>query len=267
MKKIAILLLCVLPCAAMARTNVQKLLSSAQRLQKEGLYLEAMDSATLALRIDEDNRNAKDFVYRNWDNLIRQTDSYLGQFNDMESLEHAAARCETYRLLEEIYNNLREVRMPLYGPNQSWVWQPEIAYYTGHYDEERFRAFRLAVQKTEEALRSYDTFTAETYIGQALNQFLITDNERETNRKEIVERCRQVLSEMSQSQQIHQVIFAYDLCGLLLHLDSTQTDIEEEQTKIRQQIAALYTAQALAAEQAGDTIRAVELRLSAEDWQ
>lgn len=138
MKKIAILLLCVLPCAAMARTNVQKLLSSAQRLQKEGLYLEAMDSATLALRIDEDNRNAKDFVYRNWDNLIRQTDSYLEQLSDMESLEHSAARCETYRLLEEIYNNLREVRMPLYGPNQSWVWQPEIAYYTGHYGRRAF---------------------------------------------------------------------------------------------------------------------------------
>lgn len=267
MKKIAILLLCVLPCAAMAHTNVQKLLSSAQRLQKDGQYLEAMDSATLALTIDEDNRNAKDFIHRNWDNLVRMTDSRLSQLTDMESLEQAAARTETYRLLEDIYNNLRDVRMPLYGPNQSWVWQPEIAYYTGHYDEERFRGFRLAVQKTEEALRSYDTFTAETYIDLALQQFLITDKERATNKQEIINRCRTVLQEMSQSQQIHQVIFAYDLCGLLLHLDSTQTDIEEEQTKIRQQIAALYTAQALAAEQAGDTIRAVELRLSAEDWQ
>lgn len=265
-KKILLLIFLLLPSVAMARTGVMRLLMSMERLQRADSYLEAMDSATLVLTIDEDNRTAKEFVYRHWDNMMEHTREQLTANSDLENLEQTARRCEIYRLLDEIYTHLYDVSLPLYGPDNRWVWQPEMAYYSGHYDEERNRTYHLLMRKVEEALRSYDSFTAQQYMQQALDKYLITEGERESNKKEMIRQCNENIARLGQSEQIHQAIFAYELIQLSLALDATQDNLHDQQTAVQKHIADLYLQKAAVAQAMGDTIQAEEYRLSAKDW-
>ena len=238
-----------------------------EKLRKEGRLLEAMDTATLILTYDKDYRVAADFVHRHWDKTMRQTEDRLSQLSDNESLEQAEERCEIYRMLDEVHDNLRDIRMPLYGPNQKWVWQPEVSYYTGHYDNERQKTLQLLLRKADEALRSFDAETAGEYYHRALTRYLLTDGEKRSNKRVMTEQCNTMIERYQKSDKIYDAIFAYDLCSLSLRLDSTQTGVSDIQQSVQRHVAELYLQAAEAAEQVGDTVEAYELRLSYEDWK
>ena len=175
MKKIVFILFAALLTLAVNAEERPSLLRKSvqmETLRKDGRWLEAMDTATLILTYDRDYRVAVDFVHRYWDKTMRLTDERLQRLSDEESLAQAEERCEIYRVLDEVHENLRDVKMPLYGPNQKWVWQPEVAYYTGHYDTERQKTFRLLLKMADEALRSYDAEGAGVYYRLALKKYL-----------------------------------------------------------------------------------------------
>lgn len=270
MKKIYIFIFLLLSCFslnAQERVSLAKKVVAMERLRSAGRLLEAMDTATLILTYDRDYRAAVDFVYRNWDKTMQMTEKELSQLNDEQSLEQAQRRCDIYRVLDEVYDNLRQVRMPLYGPNQKWVWQPEIGYYTGHYDDERHKTFNLLLRKAEEAMKSFDAEGAAECYRLILNKYLIDDYERKSNMVAMLTQCNTTIDKYCDSDKIFHAIFCYDLCNLSIELDSNQPLIKERQVQIQHRISALYLEQAEAAMQAGDTIQANELRLSAQDWQ
>lgn len=237
-----------------------------ERLRKDGLWLEAMDTATLILTYDRDYRTAVDFVHRYWDKTMTLTNDRLASLSDDSSLAQAAERCEIYRLLDEVHENLRQVKMPLYGPNQKWVWQPEVGYYSGHYDSERQKTFRLLLSLADQSLRSYDAEGAMAYYQLALSKYLITDGERSSNLSLMLSQCNSMIVKLRKSDKIYDAIFAYDLCSLSLQLDEDQPQILSLQTEIQQYVASLYLNAANTALLAGDSVQAKELRLSYEEW-
>ena len=238
-----------------------------EKLRKDGRWLEAMDTATLILTYDKDYRVAADFVHRYWDKTMSITNERLQRLSDDESLEQAEERCEIYRVLDEVHDNLRAIKMPLYGAGEKWVWQPEIAYYTGHYDTERQKTFVLLCKKADESLRSYDAEGALEYYRLALNKYLITDGERRSNRKDMLASCNKMIDKLCDSEKIYDAIFAYELCGVSLQIDPDQQDIVQRRGQIQKNVAAMYLQEAEAALQAGDSVQAHELMLSAEDWK
>lgn len=237
-----------------------------ERLRKDGQWLEAMDTATLILNFDQDNRSATDFVYRYWDKTMKLTDERLQRLSDEQNLEQAKERCEIYRVLDEIHDHLRQIKMPLYGPNQKWVWQPEIGYYTGHYDAERTKTYHLLLNYADKALKNYDVAEATLYYQTALDKYLLTDKERNGNKNNIVMQCNRLIEQYRNSTKIYNAIFAYDLCRLSLQLEPNQAEISSKQAEIQQHIASLYLKEAEAALQAGDSVQAYEMRLSYEEW-
>ena len=267
-KSFLILFAAFVAMAAVAEEKPSLLKKSLQmeRLRKDGRWLEAMDTATLILTYDKDYRTAVDFVHRYWDKTMQLTDERLQRLSDDESLDQAEERCEIYRVLDEVHDNLRDIRMPLYGPNQKWVWQPEVGYYTGHYDSERQKTFRLLLRKADEALRSYDAEGAMEYYRLALNKYLITDGEKRSNRIDILNQCNGMIDRLCDSERIYDSIFAFELCNISLEINSDQPDIRQRQTLLQKNIAAIYQQLAVEALQAGDSIQAHEYQLSADDW-
>lgn len=249
-----------------SKTALLKMCFQMERLRKDGHWLEAMDTATLVLTYDNTYRTAVDFVYRYWDKTMRITNERLQLLNDDEDLAQAQQRCEIYRVLDEVHYNLRQVKMPLYGPNERWVWQPEIGYYTGHYDAERIKTYRLLVQRAEQSLKDYDVAEATLYYQKALDEYLITDRERDGNKKDIIGQCNRMIEQHSNSSKIYNSIFAYDLCTLSLQINPEQPLIAEQQRQIQKHIAELYLQEAEAAILIGDSIQAQEMRLSYEEW-
>ena len=238
-----------------------------EKLRKDGKWLEAMDTATWILTYDKDYRVAVDYVHRYWDKTMKLTDERLQRLSDEESLAQAEERCEIYRVLDEIHDNLRVVKMPLYGPNEKWVWQPEVGYYTGHYDNERQKTFRLLLRMADEALRCYDAEGAGVYYRLALKKYLITDGERRSNLGDMTGQCNAMMEKHRNSDKIYNSIFAYDLCSLSLELNADQADVLKKQKEIQMHVADLYLQESEAARLAGDTAQAYELRLSADEWR
>ena len=271
MKKTLLLIivtLCtVLGTAQESKASLLRKSLQMERLRKDGRWLEAMDTATLILTYDKDYRTAVDFVHRYWDKTMQLTDERLQRLSDDESLTQAEERCEIYRVLDEVHDNLRDIRMPLYGPNQKWVWQPEVGYYTGHYDSERLKTFRLLLRKADEALRSYDAEAAMEYYRLALNKYLITDGEKRSNRKDILNQCNGMIDRLCDSERIYDSIFAFELCNMSLEINSDQPEIRQRQTLLQKNIASMYQQMAAEALQAGDSIQAHEYQLSADDWR
>lgn len=120
-----------------------RIMHHAQQLQHKQQYLEAMDSATLALVIFPDSHAAKEFIHRNWDRMSRWADKELDSNPSQKDLEQSRRRLLVYRYLVEINDNLRDIELPLHGTNDKWVWQPEIQYWDGHFNEELQRVERL----------------------------------------------------------------------------------------------------------------------------
>lgn len=262
-----LLSLCSFIWFAQAQPSLAKMSVQMEKLRMQGRLLEAMDTATLILTYDKDYRLAVDYVYRNWDKTMQSTNRQLASLNDDTDLSQAQQRCEIYRVLDEVYDNLRQVRMPLYGPNQKWVWQPEIGYYTGHYDDERIKTFNLLLVKADEALKSFNAQQAADYYRLALNKYLLTPSERNSNKKQMLQQCNITIDKYCDSDKIYHAIFCHELCTISLELDADQPLIAEKQIQIQKRVAALYLEEAENALQTGDTIKANEYKLAADDWE
>lgn len=269
MKKILfIAILCIVSLGLSAQErNLTKMTLKMEKLWKAGDYLEAMDTATLVLTLDGDNHAAKEFVHRNWDKMQQRAERDIERLNDPNDLDEAAARCEIYRLLDEIHGNLSVIKLPLVGYHQSWVWQPEVSYYSGHYDNERMKTYRLLMSFVRQSLADRDTESAGQFVNMAMDKYLLTEGERKKCRKDMVVLCTEELKKVDGSDKVYDAIYAYDLSVLSLKMDSTQSQIREQQPILQQHVSDLYLQEANLELSKGDSIRANELFLSAEEWK
>lgn len=253
-------------CAS-AETSPVKLLMHTERLWRAGQYQEAMDSATRVLTVMPNNSSAKNFIHNHWDDLMRHTSETLEKNADEQSLEQSLVRLEVYRLMAEVADNLREVKMPMVGTN--WQWMPELYYGQGDYDSERMHVYRLLMEEANECLRSYDTDGARKALLTAL-RYLIPGDERETNRADLQAAIIRNLQHYRSSRNIPEAIFAYELTGLSDALKGDTSvvldTIEAMRTELRQHVAELYTAKADELLAQGDSAQAADYRAMALDW-
>jgi len=238
-----------------------------ERLWRADQYLEAMDTATYVLSLQPSNRAAADFIYYRWEKMDEDTHRRLQNLPDENDILQAMERCEIYRLLDEIYTHLSDVPLPLHGTNDRWVWQPEVSYFTGHYDSERSRVVNLLLVKADAALLSHDVDTAREYYLLLLQKYLVTEEERSSNMQLLLQKCNERLRLYCSSSRLSDALFAWDLLNLSLTLKPGQEEIISLRPELQQHIASLYLAQAQQSLLQGDTVQAHELELYAEDWK
>ncbi len=258
-----LLAMCVVPLSAQ---RVMRTLIHMEKLQRNGDHLQAMDTAVYVLTIDADNRIAKQFVYEHWDKTMRETNQQLSALSDANDLAQSQQRLHIYKQLDEIHTNLSHISLPLYGPNERWVWQPEVGYYTGLYDSERMRLYNMLLNAAEEALSDYDTDLAKAHYAYILDNLLIED-EKESNVQSLVQYVNTRVNELSQSTKIYELIVAYYLTDISLWLQPEQDAITSLKPTIQQHISERYAQEAEILQAKGDTVRAHEYRLTAQDWQ
>ncbi len=260
----------LLPLSAQEKENrpkISRLVVSMERLWRADSYLESMDTATYILTLQPTNRIAADFIYRHWDEMQESTRRQLLDLSDEDDLEQAMQRCEIYRLLDEINSHFGDIPLPLRGANDRWVWQPEISYYTGHYDAARSKVVELLKVKADAALLSHDVDAAKEYYTLLLGKYLVTEGERLSNRDVLLEKCNDRLRLYVGSEKISDALFAWDLLQLSLTLEPQQEDMLLLKSQLQEHIASLYLKKAEQSLLQGDSIQAREFELYAEDWQ
>lgn len=239
----------------------------AERLWRAKDYIEAVDSAARVLTVMPNNSAAKNFLHDHWDKMMRHVNTTLEQNADEKSLEQSLVRLETYRLLAETADYLREVQMPLVGTN--WQWYPEFYYSQGDYDSERSHVYHMLLEEANACLRSYDTEGAREHLLLAL-RYLNPGDERESNRADLQAAIIRNLAVYKNADNIPEAIFAYELTNLSdalrgdtsVHLDT----IEHMKPILREHVGTLYNAKADELLQAGDSTAAADFRAMANDW-
>ncbi len=249
------------------RPRITRLLVSMERLWRADSYLESMDTATYILTLQPTNRIATDFIYHHWDDMQESVRKQLSVLQDEDDLEQAMERCEIYRLLDEINSHFMDIPLPLRDTKDRWVWQPEISYYTGHYDAARTKVVELLMVKADAALLSHDADAAKGYYTLLLDKYLISDGERESNRDVLLTKCNARLRLYAGSEKINDALFAWDLLQLSLTLAPQQEDLLLLKPQLQEHIANLYRKKAEQSFLQGDSIHAREYELYAEDWQ
>lgn len=155
-KHLLLMALLILPFLSMTATEAEdaqeaaKLMTKAEKLYKKHLYLEAMDSATLAYHISPKSVAARTFIYKHWDETMRYATALLEAHDELENLKDSRIRYNTYRLMMDINENIQSSPLPIRGNYDRWVWVPEMQYWDGYIAEERKRLKRL---EAEEAAR------------------------------------------------------------------------------------------------------------------
>lgn len=273
MKKLCLTLflsVLLLPLSAQEKENrpkISRLVVSMERLWRADSYLESMDTATYILTLQPTNRTATDFIYRHWDEMQESTRKQLLALPDEDDLEQAMQRCEIYRLLDEINSHFGEIPLPLCGANDRWVWQPEVSYYTGHYDAARSKVVDMLKVRADAALLSHDVDAAKGYYTLLLDKYLVTEGERLSNKDVLLEKCNERLRLYVSSEKISDALFAWDLLQLSLTLEPQQEDMLLLKSQLQEHIASLYLKRAEQSLLQGDSIQAREFELYAEDWQ
>ncbi|MBR3565106.1 MAG: hypothetical protein IKN91_02085 [Paludibacteraceae bacterium] len=267
---ILILSLCTLICFGEEKTIAQLVLEM-NRSQRQGDYLEALVYATDILRKDPNHTIAKEFVHKNYERMDHQAKDRISEIAFSEDAAELEEMCEIYRKLSAINENLSEVEMPLKGGNKligEWVWQPEIQYYRGHYDRARSRVFNLYKQIGKAAVMENNIDDAYFYYEKALNTYLLSD-EYEGQRDAVKDACREQAQIDSKSLKTDDLIRAYNTYGLIVRLDSTETQSLQEQQRLMPVIADSYVADAkklVASELVTDWELAYDYCQTAMDW-
>lgn len=238
------------------------------RLRRQHDLVGAMQCATLLLSRNENNLNAAGFMHDNWNAMIRQVNKELEANNDEYDIEQCEARCRLYQRLSVVEDNLRSVKMPLHGSGNRWVWQPELLYVEGTYQSERQHLAALLRTTARQALVSYNAQEAQRCYDKLLNTNLLYPAEQEGNRKILLEDCNQLLGEKTRHKNnITDLLFAYELTTLSLFLDEQQTDVADIQQQLTADISHRYEQLAENYLNEGDSVRAQEYKLAAEEWK
>ncbi len=267
MKRIFTLTLLLATLLPLCAQRTMRTLLHMEQLQRAGQTLEAMDSATVILTRDADNQAAKNFIHQHWEKTMKAAQQQLVLHKDEHSVEDTKKRLYIYRLLDNINQNLQYVRMPLRGPRDSWVWQPEISYYTGTYSTEQMKAFNLFMKKANEALDSYNVAEAQEHYAFILEHVYTTPGEHRSVKRKMRQAVNTHIASVAAGTEIHQLLAHYNMLDLSLWLDPTQTEFPATQQALRPVISEHYLQLSETYAAQGDSILALENRQLAKDWK
>jgi len=264
---IMLLVLCSMGCYAEQNIDAIKMSLQMTKAWMKGDYRGAMLIATDILQADEGNRTAIEFVHKNWDKMTRETDKELETLIDLEDLDQMETRCEIYRQLALIHDNMRSVSLPLRDSYNRWSWQPELIYYDGFYDSARGDVIRLLMKNAKVALMNYDAAEAGMLYQKAIDKYLITKGEKQSNQEKMIAMTNERIGWLEKSPKVYDLRFCYELCDMSLSLNANQPEIEGKKPLLVEAIATQYMQLAAKAESEGDNKRAYELYLNVLDWR
>lgn len=270
-KLLSVLVLVTLSVAVIAEeTSTASLVLQMNKAQRDGDYLGALVYASAILKRDKNHRVSKDFVHDNYQRMDQQAKMRISEIAFSDDAAELEEVCEIYRKLSEINDNLSDVEMPLRGGNKitgEWVWQPEIQYYRGHYDQARTRVLELYKSIGKAAIKENHMEAAYTYYKKGLNTYLMSD-EYPSQLENVVNSCRAEAQEDAKSRKTDELVRSYNTYSLITRLDSTQ-DVRNEMKMLKQLIADGYVRDAekqLNSDLVTDWELAYELYQTSIDW-
>lgn len=110
---------------------------------KSGNELEAVNFASQGVVLDPVYENSKEFLYKNYDNVMTKTDNELRKYENTADTGQAVRQLHIYRTLVEINNNISKMTFPLEHHKGKWKWSTKPIDYTKQAESSYTQAYKV----------------------------------------------------------------------------------------------------------------------------
>jgi tetratricopeptide (TPR) repeat protein len=245
-------------------------LKQASEAFSSGDELQAMVHATQSVIIDPEFFQGKTFIKDRFDKSIENAVQRLAMLQNPTNSANAEEKYVMLSKLVKIYDNLKQIKMPLSHPKGKWKWDTQIVDYTQEKELARKQTFDLFLQEGRAALASNLLKESESAFRRAVREFAANDAEKNETSKVIADEiCAQAAGLMN-TRNIEQAILSYNFYRSALGFVSAHQPANTGVTASAAHVASLYYDQGLGRENSKEIeqmIASVEDYKNAVKWE
>ena len=246
----------------------QDKLKQASQSWESGDKLKAIYHATNALIIDPEFYQGKVFMKERFDNMLESTQTRLAQIDTPTNSTDAQEKYTTYTTLVMIYDNLKQIKLPLKHPKGKWSWTTDILDFSQQKEQARVESLDLLMKEGRGFVANNDFKAAETSFKTALN-YTIDVNQKTAYNTTISSELSKKGSELMNTRNIEQAILANSFYQTAKHFLSTSQEVNDGIASSAAHVSDLYLKQGESLENTGNIekmIQSVESYKNAIQW-
>jgi len=228
---------------------------------EEGEYGDSMYSMISLLQSDPNYKKAKVFVKENFQTAIEKTHGRIEAAKKIEDqMEKTHSIYKRYQDLYLVVEKAKEI-VPLEGPKEEWVWDPEFPKdYLAEYEGARKAAVQVRLAKAEELFNAEKLAEARELIYKCMSAYL-QENEWDTEaeialRKEtankISELAKTAVENIVTSTDKEQLKEGLETLDMALKYNSEDKEVASIREKIENQMIDVLFTEAKEIEAGGD---------------
>lgn len=245
-------------------------LKAANEAWKSGDELQALVHATQSIIIDPEFYQGKTFVKDRFDPTILKAKQQLMSLDNPGTSAQAEQKHIMLGKLVKLYDNLRQIKLPLKHPKGKWSWHTGIVDYTQDLEVARKQTFDLLLAEGRTALAAGQLKESETAFRRAVREFAMNEAEKTATSAIIADEMSDYASRFMQTRVIEEAVIANSFYKSALKFVSAHPAANVGVSASAALVASLYHERGLALEQSKEIekmIASVEEYKSAIKWE
>jgi tetratricopeptide (TPR) repeat protein len=244
-------------------------LKLANQAWEKGDHLQSLVHATQSIIVDPEFFQGKTFLNERFNSTLEKTQQRLSEVQNPSNSQVAEEQYAILTKLVLIYNNLKEIKLPLSHPKGKWSWTTEIVDYSSKREQARIQAFDLLMKEGREFVSKNRVKEAEAALMNAVLNYTVDENEKNSYKRVVAgELCSRANSVM-RTQVIEEAIIAHEFFKSARKFVSDYAEAKEGESKSATYVSELYIQQGKQIENTKDiekVITAVESYKNAIKW-
>jgi tetratricopeptide (TPR) repeat protein len=176
-------------------------LKKANEAFSNGDELQAMIHATQSIIVDPEFYQGKAFIYEKFDKSVEKAGLRIAVLKNPSTSVEAEEKYVLLGKMIQIYDNLKQIKMPLSQPKGKWRWETKIVDYTQDREIARKQTFDLFMKEGRNALAANLVKESEAAFSRAAKEFCASDAEKkEVSLKIADEICTRAATHLSSNK-------------------------------------------------------------------
>jgi tetratricopeptide (TPR) repeat protein len=221
-----------------------------KRFQRKKEYLAALSLATKLTSLEPEARGPKKFIHEHFDENMQIAMRVLA--SKPQTSAQAEKQYRMYTSLVEIYDNLANVKLPIMQKKGKWSWTTEMKDYKGQKETARKLAYDMLTKDAHQFVATQKYKEAKAYFKNAIENYLLTNEEKIAARKEAVNAIMKKANQLSKSNNVDEAVNAYHFYKTALSFNHENQAAIQGAAKMKKRIAVLYIAEGAKLERTRD---------------
>lgn len=221
-----------------------------KRYHSKKEYLAALEIATKLIALEPEAQGPKKFIFKNFNRDMQVVMQELS--NQPQTSKQAEKQYKMYSHLVNIYGHLSTINLPITDKKGKKSFTTEIKDFKPQKEAARKLAYKLITDDANNYVAELKYAEAKASFKNAIENYLLTDQEKIEARKSVVSLLLKKAKELSLSKDVQNVIGAYHFYKTVLSFDHENQLAVTGAANMKKAIAVLYIAEGAAYERSKD---------------